>query len=73
MEGPSNSYAKELVRRSTGRDIEPLLRDLYVDRRHSQQAIADAIGVSRTAVSHWLREYGISRNHRAPVSLERVA
>lgn len=73
MDGHDNSYAKEMVRRATGREIEPLLRDLYVTQRHSQQEIADAIGVSRTAVSAWLREYGISRELRAPVSLEALA
>ena len=62
-------YAKELVRTRTGRDVEALLRELYVDKRHSQQEIADALQVSRSTVNEWLREYGITRDARSAVSL----
>jgi hypothetical protein len=61
------SYAKETVRQRTGRDIPDLLRELYVDRRHSQQEIADALGLTRSLVKAWLFEYGISREDRPPV------
>jgi len=64
------SYAKELVRRTTGRDdLAGLLRELYVDKRHSQAEIAAALGVSRMAIAAWLREYAISRDDRLPVEL----
>jgi len=63
------SYAKRLVRERTGREPDDLLRELYVERRHSQEEIAEALGVSRSAVSGWLREYGITRDARPPVAL----
>ena len=65
----NKSYAKELVRRTTGREVAEVLRDLYVDRRHSQQEIANALGVSRMTVGSWLAEYGISRDDRGPVEI----
>lgn len=73
MRGVTNtnkSHAKELVRRTTGREIDALLRDLYVERRHSQEEIAEALGVHRLTVGLWLREYGITRADRAPVEVD---
>lgn len=70
---PKRGYAKELVRERTGREVPDLLRDLYVGRRHSQDEIAEALGISRVTVSQWLAEYGISRDDRAPVVIEAVA
>lgn len=58
------SYAQELVRQSTGRQVDELLRELYVEKRHSQEEIARALGVSRGAIVAWLAEYGISRDDR---------
>lgn len=72
MSTNGKSYAKETVRRNTGREVDELLRDLYVTRRLSQQEIAGAIGVSRSLVKVWLREYGISRDDR-PSASELVA
>ena len=63
------SHAKEAVRLATGKDPEVVLRELYVDRRHSQEEIASALGVHRMTVSLWLREYGITRDERPAVSL----
>ena len=63
------NYAQELVRVRTQREIPDILRDLYVERRYSQQAIADALGVSRWQVNTWLATYGISRTDRAPPEL----
>ena len=65
----SKSHAKELVRERTGRDVPDVLRDLYVDKRHSQGEIAAALGVHRMTVSLWLREYGITRDDRPAVAL----
>lgn len=56
-----------MVRRSTGREVDELLRELYVDRRHSQEEIAKALGVSRGAIVSWLTEYGISRDDRPSI------
>ena len=70
MNDGRKSYAKELVRRTTGReDLRALLRELYVDKRHSQAEIAQALGVSRMAIGAWLREYDISREDRGPVEI----
>lgn len=65
----NKSYAKELVRQRTGREVPEVLRDLYITKRHTQQEIADALGVSRMAVSAWLAEYGITRDDRPAVAL----
>lgn len=70
MERQSKSFAEETVRLRTGREVPDLLRDLYVEQRHSAQEIADALGVSRGLVAKWLGQYGISRADRAPVELE---
>ena len=69
MNDGRKSYAKEMVRRTTGREPEDLLRELYVERRHSQQEIAIALGIGRMTVSQWLAEYGISRDDRPAVAL----
>lgn len=58
------SYAKELVKRSTGREVPELLRELYIDKRHTQHEIAEALDVSRDTVVRWLAEYGITRDDR---------
>lgn len=63
------AYAKEAVRARIGRDIPDALRDLYVERRHTQEEIAAAFGVSRTLLRDWLAEYGITRGERQAVSL----
>lgn len=69
MTSKHKSYAEAAVRERTGRDVPELLRELYVDRRHSQQEIADAFGVSRVLVSQWLAKYGIARDERPAVAL----
>lgn len=68
------SHAQLLVEERTGRELVSLLRDLYVDQRHSQQDIADALAakgapVSRALVSQWLRDLGITRDARPAVAL----
>jgi DNA-binding XRE family transcriptional regulator len=64
----SKAYAKNLVRQSTGKDVPDLLRELYVEKRHTQAEIAESLDVSRDTIVRWLSEYGISRDDR--VSLE---
>lgn len=68
------SHAQLLVEERTGRQVDELLRELYVEKRHSQQAIADALSakgarVSRALVSEWLRDLGITRDERPAVAL----
>lgn len=69
MPSRHKSWAEAAVRERTGRDVDDLLRELYVDRRHSQQEIADAFGVSRVLISQWLAKYGITRDDRPAVAL----
>jgi transposase len=66
------SATKELVALRTGREVEPLLRELYLDRGYSDRQIADAIGVDRVTVTKWRREYGIRAEDR-PGPLEAIA
>lgn len=65
----NKSYAELVVQQRTGREVPELLRELYVEKRHSQEEIARALDVSRTTVSAWLAKFGISRLDRAEVSL----
>lgn len=74
MEQRGKSHAQLLVQERTGRDVVELLRELYVDRRFSQQEIATALtdrgaGVSRSAVKQWLEDFGITRDERPAVTL----
>lgn len=69
MVNRGKSHARDAVRIRTGRDPEQLLRELFVEERHSRKAIADALGVERRTISAWLREYGITRDERPPVVL----
>lgn len=63
-------YPEMLVTARTGRDVPDLLRELYIERRHSQDEIALALGVTRGLVNKWLRTYGIRRADRSPVVIE---
>ena len=69
MNDGHKTFAQKAVHASTGREPADLLRELYVDKRHSQQEIARALGVSRATVQTWLREYGITRDDRPAVTL----
>jgi len=61
------TFAQKAVHASTGREPADLLREMYVEKRHSQEEIATALGVSRATVQTWLRDFGISRADRAPL------
>lgn len=65
----TETYAQKLVRERTGRDPQELVRELYIDKRHSQEEIARAVGVTRSTLSGWLREWGITRDDRPAVAL----
>lgn len=56
-----------LVQERTKRPIEELLRELYVEKRHSDREIAESIGVTRAAVQQWRESFGISRDDRDPL------
>jgi DNA invertase Pin-like site-specific DNA recombinase len=69
MNDGRKTFAQKAVQASTGREPRDLLRELYVDRRHSQEEIARALGISRATVYAWLREYGIDRDDRPALAL----
>ena len=68
----NNTHAKELVRLRTGREVGDLLRELYIERRYSQEEVATALGVGRETAVRWMAEYGIHRADRAPASVEGI-
>ena len=49
--------------------IEQVIRDLYLEKRHSDQEIADALGVNRVTVTKWRKRWGIARDDRPPVEI----
>lgn len=63
----SRTHAQALVTLRTGRPVEDVLRELYVDRGLSQADIAEELGISRMTVAMWLREFGIERSGAAAV------
>lgn len=69
MDNGRKAYSKQAVTLRTGREVDELLRELYLGKRYSQQEIADALGVSRSLVMDWLNQYGIRREDRPPVEL----
>lgn len=61
------TLAQRLVEKSTGQPIDALLRDLYVAKRHTDQEIADSLGVTRAVVQQWRSQLGITRDDRDPI------
>ena len=54
---------QRLVEERTKRQIDELLRELYVERRYTDQEIATALGgtVTRASVQQWRQQFGIER------------
>lgn len=69
MDARRKAYAKEAVQGRLHRPLDEALRELYVDKRHSQAEIAVGLGVSRALVGQWLKDFGISRGDRPAVAL----
>ena len=65
----NKAYSQVLVEERTGRPLEELLRELYVEKRYSQAEIAQAIGVTRSLVARWLGQLQITRDDRPAVAL----
>lgn len=63
------SRAEQVVEQRTGRDLPGLLRELYVDKRHTQEEIAQALGVHRVTINQWLAAFGVSRDDRGSVEI----
>lgn len=49
-----------------GRPIEDVLRGWYVDDGHTQQEIAQRLGVDIATVSRWMRLLGIESRYLGP-------
>ena len=60
---------QEVSQRNAGRDVPELVRELYVEKRHTDREIAEALGVHRVTVTNWRSEWGITRDERPAVSL----
>lgn len=58
---PTRTHAQELVTLRTGRPVDEVLRDLYVDQGLSQVEIAAELGITRVTVAMWLREFHIEK------------
>lgn len=58
---PNRTHAQSLVTLRTGKPVEDVLRDMYLERRLSQAEIAAELGITRVTVAMWLREFGIER------------
>lgn len=66
----SKSHARDAVSlRNGGRDVDDLLRELYVDRGYNFVQIGKALGVSRELVRKWVDQAGLER----PPATELVA
>jgi transposase len=61
---PDKSYAQQVVEARTGRDLQEHLRELYVERRYADREIAELLGVSRSTVRQWRKDFGIGRAER---------
>lgn len=64
MQTDRKTFAEQVVSTRTGRDVEEHLRELYVDRRFTDQEIADLFGVARQTVAMWRKRYGIAHSER---------
>lgn len=60
----SKSTAQQLVEARTGRAVEDQLRELYIDRRFTDQEIGDLLLVSRATIVAWRKQFGIDRAAR---------
>lgn len=49
---------------STEGHIERVIREMYLEKRHSDQEIAEALGVNRVTVTKWRQRWGIRRDDR---------
>ncbi len=49
--------------------IEQVIRYQYLERRHSDQEIAAALGVNRVTVTKWRKRWGIAREDRPGVEI----
>lgn len=71
---PDKTPTQTALQVVTGRDLSALLRELYVERRWTDQEIADHLSgvseivVSRSTVRTWRADFGIERSARRAVA-----
>lgn len=53
-----------------GQDLEPILRNMYIDERKTMREIGDILGVTAPAIYHRLKKFGIPTRdlHDHPIS-----
>jgi len=59
------TFSVQAVEARTGRTLEDILRELYVERGYNHTEIGKALGVSRELVRQWINEAGL-RDQRPP-------
>jgi plasmid maintenance system antidote protein VapI len=69
MQDRIKSRTEQVVEQRTGRPLPEVLRELYVERRATQEEIAETLGVHRVTVTKWLASFGITRDDRPAVAL----
>jgi transposase-like protein len=55
------SHARDSVAARTGRDVDELLKELYVEKGYNFIEIGKALGVSRELVRQWVNDAGLQR------------
>jgi uncharacterized protein YjcR len=66
---PDKAEEAAAVRPGNEGHIESVIRELYLEKRHSDQEIADALGVNRVTVTKWRKRWGIDRDDRPAVQI----
>lgn len=66
---PNPTHAQALVTLRTGKPLDQVLTELYVDQKLSQADVATELGVTRMTVAMWLREFGVTRDDRPAAAL----
>ena len=52
---------KAVIEKWRGKDVESLLRDMYITQNMSMDEISKELSISIGIVHRWLNEYGISK------------
>lgn len=67
------SQTEQVVRSRIGEEVPDAIRRLYVDDGLSQEEIAERLGVHRTTVVNWMKDWRIPTRDRRAVTSESVA
>lgn len=64
MPDERKSATQRAVQARIGRDLAEVLRELYVEKRWTDQEISVELDVARSTVRTWRGEFGIDRSAR---------